>query len=590
MWSPRERHAVTQYCNPICRLYVIGGFTDRRLQNCGVREHNRNMAASTRESGNDYSCGGGYTGYMSDVWRSVNGIKWSPITLKAPWVGRGGHVAFELGRILFIAGGRTGHSWDGNKERYLSDVWQSSDALQWTKRMDHAEWAARSDMAAVSVPKSMLVRADTVYLFGGQGGPIGNETVFGDTWSWHGIPDEPWVADYNNWTFQAKYVEPDSPVGSLRLKEPMDIVLAADVAVLAGRGVHTIRDLATLGRDDAVALRTKTRLEGGIPNVCDQKNLAIRIVSKCTTPPPEHDRVESALHENASFRHDVRDLAGETVDEQAVRMKFKNERPTRVVLNQTGERLERQAERSDPWEDETEAWDGCSQIGVLTPTEDGGHEYADVEIEGVGSVPQVASFAQTWRIEEELLCRSKWSPRAYTRGVRFQDQVFAIGGYEAEDQFSTGVWYRDDQRPVSSFRLKPDTYSSQERFVVEADEQGCEFDWRMNDWSENRVERNWTRTAGSWQISWLELGFHRLRVRAVDPAGNAEELFEEGRNQHTWMFVPPLPIALILGICGAVLLFGLAVFTEWRIRRRKAAMQRWVGGWVGSMSWEGQGG
>ena len=54
------------------------------------------------------------------------------------------------------------------------------------------------------------------------------------------------------------------------------------------------------------------------------------------------------------------------------------------------------------------------------------------------------------------------------------------------------------------------------------------------------------------------------------------QLFEEGRNQHTWYYVPPLPLLLILCIIAGIFVIGTGVFIEWRRRRRKSAMERYA--------------
>ena len=71
-------------------------------------------------------------------------------------------------------------------------------------------------------------------------------------------------------------------------------------------------------------------------------------------------------------------------------------------------------------------------------------------------------------------------------------------------------------------------------------------------------------------------GKYRFEVRAFDPAGNYDLIFEEGRNVHTWIYEPPLPVGLILGsILGFFAIVG-GVYLEVRRRKKKAAMERYA--------------
>lgn len=67
MWSSREQHAVTTYGSFI---YLSGGYASRLysdFSNCGP-----------------YACGdtdaSAYRYFMSDVWRSKDGMQWDPVT------------------------------------------------------------------------------------------------------------------------------------------------------------------------------------------------------------------------------------------------------------------------------------------------------------------------------------------------------------------------------------------------------------------------------------------------------------------------------------------------------------------------------
>lgn len=66
------------------------------------------------------------------------------------------------------------------------------------------------------------------------------------------------------------------------------------------------------------------------------------------------------------------------------------------------------------------------------------------------------------------------------------------------------------------------------------------------------------------------------QVRAIDPAGNRDAVYEEGRNAHTWEYIPALPWALIISLILTFILLVAGGILEWRRRRKKAAMERYA--------------
>jgi hypothetical protein len=196
---------------------------------------------------------------------------------------------------------------------------------------------------------------------------------------------------------------------------------------------------------------------------------------------------------------------------------------------------------------------------------------------------------------QETICR--WQPRARSglAGAVFKGRVFALGGLvSAPDYFENDVWYRDDVVPMAQFSLVPRDSSSETTFTFMSEEPGCVFEYEVLDTVEMLVVRNWTRVAlsssstssttstttgsegGMDVVSWLDGGTFRIRIRAVDPAGNVDASFELGRNEYAWTYVPALPWGLIIGgsVVAVVLLAGFLM--EWRKRRKRAAMERYA--------------
>jgi hypothetical protein len=344
-----------------------------------------------------------------------------------------------------------------------------------------------------------------------------------------------------------------------------------------------------------------------IEHVCELKWLAQALVSKCSVHDDFWDVADSELTEdskvslkaftgredadgnlvkdNGYLTHDATLIDGTAEDELAPEFGHGFQ-----YNNQGGAQYNRVVsddayvpeEEEDEWGELVETWDGCEMIGEMAVDENGEAAYDEVD-----GIPQVQVDTRkhdfqdaVWRLEEETHCRWGPGPRAYSQGVLFQGRAYIMGGMgkssETNMTLDNSMWYRDSIPPTTSFTHTPPDDSSHIQFDFICDEDACVFEYRVNDYSENNVVCNWTRSAGTARLPWLGGGIHRMRVRAIDAAGNLENTFEAGRNELTWMYTPPLPIALILGLLGAFLAFCTGVYLEYRRRRRKAAMERYA--------------
>merc|ERR1712146_677312 len=184
-----------------------------------------------------------------------------------------------------------------------------------------------------------------------------------------------------------------------------------------------------------------------------------------------------------------------------------------------------------------------------------------------------------------ITCKVLPSARESFAGVIIQERLFILGGYLEKDHYENDVWYRDAKVPEATLTTKPTTETSEQLFTYAADEEGCVFQYRMFKLSEDdlayeEVVRNWTDSLELVYIQDFMLGpgpgKYRFEVRAFDPAGNYDLIFEEGRNVHTWIYEPPLPVGLIVGsILGFFAIVG-GVYLEVRRRKKKAAMERYA--------------
>merc|ERR1712232_560532 len=96
-------------------------------------------------------------------------------------------------------------------------------------------------------------------------------------------------------------------------------------------------------------------------------------------------------------------------------------------------------------------------------------------------------------------------------------------------RYATDTWYRDEEIPETYIRVKPVDGSSETIFQFECDEEGCIFEYYLET-TAGVLVRDWTRTTGTIDfITWLPGGTYVLRARAIDPAGNIDLVYDEGR-------------------------------------------------------------
>ncbi len=122
---------------------------------------------------------GGYSsGYLSDVWRSIDaGATWTRRTLFPGWSGREWHssVALPDGCIVLMGGLSNGTP--------MNDVWMSSTkGITWSQKTANASWSCRLETAGIALPDGSIV------LMGGRNGTLRLNDVWrsvdhGATWT-----------------------------------------------------------------------------------------------------------------------------------------------------------------------------------------------------------------------------------------------------------------------------------------------------------------------------------------------------------------------------------------------------------------------
>lgn len=149
-----------------------------------------------------YICGGFNTesDYLSDVWRSADGVTWSRIAAALPWGQRffQGLVSFQ--NKLWLLGGQNNHSGvtpsstrNVSPDVFYNDVWSSSDGVSWTRAQSNAPWQGRGMV-------NVVVFQDRLWLVGGARHPSrlgGRWRYFKDVWS---------STDGINWDLETDHV------------------------------------------------------------------------------------------------------------------------------------------------------------------------------------------------------------------------------------------------------------------------------------------------------------------------------------------------------------------------------------------------
>lgn len=84
--------------------------------------------------------------YFNDVYRSRNGKHWELITDAAAFAPRAGAVLVSKGRYMYLLGGEDGFVCNPQTPRcppYFNDVWRSVDGANWTPVTESAGWSPR---------------------------------------------------------------------------------------------------------------------------------------------------------------------------------------------------------------------------------------------------------------------------------------------------------------------------------------------------------------------------------------------------------------------------------------------------------------
>jgi hypothetical protein len=129
---------------------------------------------------------------FNDVWRSDDGTNWKKIAT-APWQARSGNAGVVYGGEIYIIGGET---YNASGSTFYNDVWKSVDGIKWTKDKMSAPWSARSVGGATIFQNKIFIIGGGSYVLNADG--TYDFTVYKDIWSYDGenwkqeLSETPW--------------------------------------------------------------------------------------------------------------------------------------------------------------------------------------------------------------------------------------------------------------------------------------------------------------------------------------------------------------------------------------------------------------
>ena len=127
--------------------------------------------------------------YKTDVWWSTDGITWTQATAAAPWPARKDHTSVVYDGKMWVIGG------GGFSPAYKNDVWWSTDGVNWTQATASAPWSARYKHTSV-------VYDNKIWVMGGWGDSAGTTIKSDIWWSTNGVD---WTQATANSAFGSRY-------------------------------------------------------------------------------------------------------------------------------------------------------------------------------------------------------------------------------------------------------------------------------------------------------------------------------------------------------------------------------------------------
>jgi hypothetical protein len=95
--------------------------------------------------------------YQNDVWNSSDGKRWELVTDSIPWGPRVLHITAVYDNKIWLMGGQTMSQFAGGKDRFYSDVWNTTDGKNWQKLdPNDCRWLPRGMIGGQALFKNRL--------------------------------------------------------------------------------------------------------------------------------------------------------------------------------------------------------------------------------------------------------------------------------------------------------------------------------------------------------------------------------------------------------------------------------------------------
>eukprot|EP01029_Cantina_marsupialis_P018399 TRINITY_DN4221_c0_g1_i1.p1 TRINITY_DN4221_c0_g1~~TRINITY_DN4221_c0_g1_i1.p1 ORF type:complete len:873 (+),score=217.51 TRINITY_DN4221_c0_g1_i1:67-2685(+) len=468
-----------------------------------------------------FACGGRYRTFLNDVWESSDGKTWTPLTLNAPWPARGGHAFAVTRDRLWVYGGRGGDPYVKADNPLFNDVWSSADGITWTQHAD-APWTAREQFVG-------LAHEEYLYACYGEN----DEAVERPPT----VPDIP----------PQDYIKPDSEwYTENRLLNDCWVWQAED-------GAEWLEDFSTLteSRDYVSGDSLLERL----PRNFTDTEVSVYTAKQITT-----------IRQLASLTSDeIEELITAGLTKAEVCDKKKKSEQVISTCDNTAWTTYGQ---DGFWANATIVYGAVDSFLV-------GYSSASATVVSDGCEDSYAEAVTTEGLSEN--CIERPTGRKFAASISFDSRLYMFGGLESDTTPANDVWYRDDVFPMGLFTSNPSDGSSDTYFKYHCTEPGCIFQYRFTK-QDGTLLRDWTLSLEEVDLSDLltDTGYYTFQLRALDPAGNADVMFEEGRNLLNWEYVEPLPWTLIIIVLLLIIIALIVLLLEYRRRKRKKKMERYA--------------
>jgi hypothetical protein len=131
----------------------------------------------------------GEEAFYSDVWNSSDGVEWTKVADSLPWAPRGligGSAVFN--NRIWILGGGTYDTPATPMRSFYNDVWSSADGIDWTQHTAEAPWHPRQYHDVAAWENHLWVMEG----YHKNGGNRNDVWYSSDGVKWTELPNTPW--------------------------------------------------------------------------------------------------------------------------------------------------------------------------------------------------------------------------------------------------------------------------------------------------------------------------------------------------------------------------------------------------------------